>query len=161
MSDALLAKVAQLELVFRAIAATRMQGVPLLHPGLQVQAVGFAPEPEGAFVLGVLITPWFMNLLRLPLGAGSVLRPGEVGPLRMGVRRLRFIGADEAGIGAYEMCSLASPMFEFADQAAAVATAHEVLAQLRAVPPMPEQESARRRFLLGRGPNQPAAGAPL
>ena len=72
MQELVQARVERLEAVFRDIAATRMVGVPLLHPGLQVQAVGFAPEPEGSSALGVLVTPWFMNLLRLPLaGAGE------------------------------------------------------------------------------------------
>ena len=84
MHQALQIQVARLEAVFRDIAATRMEGVPLLHASLQVQAVDFAPEPEGDFALGVLVTPWFMNLMRLPLGAAQVLAPGQVGPQRLG-----------------------------------------------------------------------------
>jgi [NiFe] hydrogenase assembly HybE family chaperone len=156
--QALQTQVARLETVFRDIAATRMEGVPLLHAGLQVQAVDFAPEPEGDFALGVLVTPWFMNLMRLPLGTAEVLALGQVGPQRLGEHRLRFIGAHEAAFGAYEMCSLASPMFEFADQQAAVATAREVLVRLRSSATTPSAPDPRRRgFLLGRGSAQ---GAP-
>ena len=154
---ALQTQVARLETVFRGIAATRMEGVPLLHAGLQVQAVDFAPEPEGDFALGVLVTPWFMNLMRLPLGAAQALATGQVGPQRLGEHRLRFIGAHEAAFGPYEMCSLASPMFEFADQEAAVATAREVLVRLRASAPPSAPDPRRRGFLLGRGSAQ---GAP-
>lgn len=151
MQELLQVCVERLEAVFRDIAATRMQGVPLLHPGLQVQAVGFAPEPEGSSALGVLVTPWFMNLMRLPLDAAEPLGPGQVCSQRIGAHRLSFIGAHEAAFGPYAMCSLASPMFEFADQNAAVATAHEVLAQLRQPPAKGEPDAQRRRFLLGRG----------
>ena len=150
MHQALQTQVARLEAVFRAIAATRMEGVPLLHAGLQVQAVDFAPEPEGDFALGVLVTPWFMNLMRVPLGTAEVLAPGQVGPQRLGEHRLRFIGAHEAAFGPYEMCSLASPMFEFADQQAAVATAREVLVRLRASSAQGVPDPHRRGFLLGR-----------
>ncbi|MCU7925204.1 MAG: [NiFe]-hydrogenase assembly chaperone HybE [Candidatus Thiodiazotropha sp. (ex Dulcina madagascariensis)] len=38
-----------------------------------------------------------------------------------------FILGEEAGIGRYQMCSLFSPVFEFADQATAVATAEAVM----------------------------------
>ncbi len=151
MHQALQTQVARLEAVFRDIAATRMEGVPLLHAGLQVQAVDFAPEPEGDFALGVLVTPWFMNLMRVPLGTAEVLAPGQVGPQRLGEHRLRFIGAHEAAFGPYEMCSLASPMFEFADQQAAVATAREVLVRLRASSAQGVPDPHRRGFLLGRG----------
>ena len=151
MHQALQTQVARLEAVFRDIAATRMEGVPLLHASLQVQAVDFAPEPEGDFALGVLVTPWFMNLMRLPLGTAEVLALGQVGPQRLGEHRLRFIGAHEAAFGAYEMCSLASPMFDFADQQAAVATAREVLVRLRASSAQGVPDPHRRGFLLGHG----------
>ena len=157
MHQALQTQVARLEAVFRDIAATRMEGVPLLHAGLQVQAVDFAPEPEGDFALGVLVTPWFMNLMRLPLGAAEVLAPGQVGPQRLGEHRLHFIGAHEAAFGPNEMCSLASPMFEFADQQAAVATAREVLVRLRSSATPSAPDPRRRGFLFGRGSAQ---GAP-
>ncbi|MEI2624689.1 MAG: [NiFe]-hydrogenase assembly chaperone HybE [Giesbergeria sp.] len=111
-----------------------------------MQAVGFAPEPEGSSALGVLVTPWFMNLMRLPLDAAEPLGPGQASRQRIGAHRLSFIGAHEAAFGPYAMCSLASPMFEFADQDAAVATAHEVLAQLRLPTAKGEPDAQRRRF---------------
>ena len=138
---------------FRVIAATRMADVPVCHPGLQVAAVGFEPDPAGGAV-GVLITPWFMNLLWLP-DPGSEQLPLRVGETRarsVGGDRFDFIGGHEDGIGAFEACSLFSPMFEFADQAAVLATAQAVLDHLRqpvVTPPVPEPVPARRAFLLG------------
>jgi len=161
MTDAVDEKVALLETVFRDIAAHRMQGVPLLHGGLRVQAVGFARTEDAALATGVLVTPWFMSLLRLPLHRVPLLGLGEVGTVRIGAHRLGFIGAFDPALGAYEMCSLASPMWEFADQAAAVATAREVLAVLRQPVPAaaPDVVAGRRRFLFGRGPADGLAGA--
>ena len=76
-ADTLPERVATLERAFRQVAETRMQGVPLLNAALQVQAVGFAPlADEPGVALGVLVTPWFMNLLRLPLAPVPMGTPG-------------------------------------------------------------------------------------
>jgi [NiFe] hydrogenase assembly HybE family chaperone len=149
-----------LEALFARIAAERLAGVPILHPALQVQAVGFEAEAGGAAAVGVLVTPWFMNLMRLPLSlATPVAAPGDGAVRTVGRGSFAFIGACEPGLGAYEACSLFSPMFEFVDQAAAVATAHAVLAELRRTgqedPGTPE-DPARRAWLRGRAPDQGA-----
>ena len=165
------ARVRQVERVYRHIAATRMHGLPVLNARLQVQALGFAPLPQAAdSLLGVLVTPWFMNLLRLPRqalasasaamaagpasGAASPVPAGESmappgwlavgcsGERRLGGQALHFIGGQEAEVGIYEAASLFSPMFQFADQAAAVATAHEVLRLLRQAPPVGPGDAA-------------------
>jgi [NiFe] hydrogenase assembly HybE family chaperone len=146
----------RLEAAFRTIQATRMQGVPLLHAALRVEAVGFLPEAEGAVASGVLITPWFMSLVRLPLhdaAAAAMLAPGLGGVRAWGAYAFDFLGAFELAIGAYETSSLFSPMAEFEDQAAAVATARSVLDLLRH--DAPPTQPARRGFLLGR----PSGGA--
>ena len=158
-SVSLAERITALEAAFRDIAATRMHGVPVLHPGLSVQAVGFEAEADGAWALGVLVTPWFMNLLRLPLQSHTptTLAVGMSAPRDIGGQRFDFIGAHEGAIGGFEASSLFSPMFAFEDQAAAVATAREVLTLLRMpatsapvthkpVEPVP----SRRGFLFGR-----------
>jgi [NiFe] hydrogenase assembly HybE family chaperone len=160
--DALAARVDALRLCFERIAATRMQGVPILNPALQVEAIGFEPcaDEDGAqAALGVLLTPWFMNLIRLPMQGQSCAPVGTSSEHRIGKERFEFIGAHEASFGDYEMCSLFSPMFGFADQEAARATAWEVLRTLRAVEPAPvtPPRPGRRAFL--RGWVTPGAGA--
>lgn len=159
---ALAGRVQALEAVHREIARSRMQGLPLLHPGLQVQAVGFQAWPAAPdWALGVLVTPWFMNLVRLPLqpvaatpsaertaqppGPGAApawLALGATATRELAGQRLDFIGAHETGLGAFEAASLFSPMFEFADQAAAVATAQAVLHLLREPVPAGAARSA-------------------
>lgn len=180
-------RVRALEALFERIAATRMQGVPMLHPGLKVEAVGFEVEPVPPAApggptnpgtaaptvpaaIGVLVTPWFMNLVWLPLAANApAARVGETREHTVGRQRFPFIGAHEPGFGGFEACSLFSPMFEFEDHAAARATAQAVLAELRRPPePVPAAVSppqvspvaSRRALLFGRGAvSQPGAAA--
>lgn len=155
--SALAQRAQSLEAVFRDIAGTRMAGVPVLHAALRVEAVDFellaTGDEHGA--LGVLVTPWFMNLVWFPLGRRDT--PAKVGDSRVrevGGERFEFIAAHEERFGSFEACSLFSPMFQFADHAAARATAAAVLASLRARPARPvrplEKPPARRSFLFGR-----------
>jgi [NiFe] hydrogenase assembly HybE family chaperone len=155
------ARVAALEACFREVAAMRMAGVPVLRPGLRVQAVGLAAWGDDAAVLsGVLVTPWFMSLVRLPLRpasadvSGAWLAVGRKATRSLGGVQFEFIGSHEPGLGAFETSSLFSPMFHFADHDAALATAWEVLRQLRAGPAAlaPEPVPSRRGFLFGRAP---------
>jgi [NiFe] hydrogenase assembly HybE family chaperone len=156
------ARALRLVAAFEHVARTRMAGVPVLNPALVVEAVGFEPQTDAAGacgVLGVLVAPWFMNLIWLPADAADAShRVGETRLHELGGERFEFIGAHEPRVGAYALCSLFSPMFEFVDQAAARATAQAVLASLRADPaplavssaPAPGAAPARRSFLFGR-----------
>ena len=159
LADALKKRVVTLEALFDEIATTRMQGVPVKNQALKVQAVGFAPVPQQPDMLqGVLITPWFMNLVRLPLrnetASDRVLAERQKATRQFGNTDFEFIGSFEVRIGAFEVCSLYSPMFKFADHAAAMATAQEVLNQLHRPTPRPASTApavpSRRGFLLGR-----------
>lgn len=116
----------QLEEVFGRIQRERMQDLPLLHQGLAVEAVGF--RRSGAARVGVLITPWAMNLLRLP--DDEPISVGAVGTRELPRGPVDFIGAREEDVGPYETCSLFSPMQRFEDQAAARAVAFETLSLL-------------------------------
>lgn len=164
-------RVQTLEQVFVHIANTRMRDVPVQNPALRVQATGFVPHAcaGGELLLGVLVTPWFMNLVCLPMdlaNSGTTTLPvGQKEKRRIGSESFEFIGAHEEGLGAFACCSLFSPMFGFADHAEAMATATEVLKLLRTSAPAPASQAApviepppsRRGFLFGRG--GPCAGA--
>lgn len=120
--DTVALRAAQLAALYRGIAATRMAEVPICHPGLAVAAVGFAPEPDGRGALGVLLTPWFMNLVwwaldeaadrpagaaaaalggsGIGMGTGAIANPSASAatarppeaPLRVGATRVRVVG---------------------------------------------------------------------
>lgn len=120
----------KLEAVFNRIYKERMSDMPMVNDKLQVHALGFQPWQQG--YLGVLSTPWFMNLMLLPgpqqdwsslqeLGKQSHVFPSG---------RYEFITGYEAEIGKYQMCSLFSPVFEFADDDSAVETAQIIMREL-------------------------------
>ena len=151
------ARVADLVAFYRQVQAERMQGIPLLHPGLWVEAVGFrlaGADGDEAVAEGVLLTPWFMSLVRLPLAVQPAAgRVGRKRVLAFGGECFEFIGAHDPALGFHEACALFSPMGDFRDQAQARDTAEAVLAALRtpaAVPAAAASAPARRAFLLGR-----------
>lgn len=119
-----------LEQVFENIQRKRMSGVPILNQELKVEAVGFISCEFGC--LGVLITPWFMNLMLLPHDGDdwNNLALGSTNGLALPSGNYDFIVGEEESIGRYQSCSLFSPMFEFADQEAASATAEAVMSAL-------------------------------
>jgi [NiFe] hydrogenase assembly HybE family chaperone len=147
-------RVQALEDFYRLVQRERMQGIPLLNAALCVEAVGFewtSTEDEEPVAEGVLITPWFMSLVRLP--AQPLPHGGQVGRSFVrdfGSERFDFIGAHDPAIGYHETCALFSPMGEFATQALARETAREALALTRPAPPVtPPPVPSRRAFFLG------------
>ena len=78
----------RLEAAFGAVYEQRMQGLPFINAALAVEAVDF--RPWNGHWLGVLITPWFMNLVLLPndqaawpaLRVGSGTSPGTCPTIR-------------------------------------------------------------------------------
>lgn len=126
------------------IAVTRMAGLPILHPALSVQAVAFAERDGG--LSGILVTPWFMNLVWRAMKAHDLPLPvGRSHERQWGQTALQALGAWDVELGAYEVCALFSPMFEFRDQEAAVTMAQAVARQLWGDLDAPD----RRRFLRG------------
>lgn len=104
----------RLEAAFRATAA-RMAGLGFVNAALHVEAVDFAPW-EGHW-LGVMVTPWAMNLMLLPRDAAAwqPLRPGDKRHYDFPSGAYEFIGARDPALGEYQMCSLFSPVQQFAD----------------------------------------------
>jgi [NiFe] hydrogenase assembly HybE family chaperone len=151
-------RVEQLERRYAEIAWERMGDLPIANPALGVEAVGFR-QWEGAFV-GALVTPWCINLVRLPADPDRPARPGHKHERVFPAGRFEFIEAESVGFGAYEMCSLFSPVMEFLDQeaarTAAGAAVGEVLEPADSEPESQEQAAAlserkvsRRGFLSG------------
>lgn len=115
---------------FAGIAASRMAGLPVCNPALDVAVT--AMQPWAGEWLGVLITPWAISLVLLP-GDGGSFRELSLGQSQSWVfpsGDYDFLGNREEGFGPYQSCSLASPVFEFASQDDAIAFAGAALSAL-------------------------------
>ncbi len=146
---------AALEQAFERVQRGPMAGVPMLNPALRVQAVGF--RPWQSHWLGVLVTPWFMNLMLLQRveSAWFPLAERDKRTLVFPAGAFEFIGGCDPVVGDYQACSLFSPMFEFADHGGALATAEAVLEGLFQLPDAaaaaPQKPTvSKRNFLFGR-----------
>lgn len=143
---------------FTAIQQHKMADVPLLHPALSVEAVDFRPWTHDGcgYALGVLITPWMMKIMALPLFPQALVQQPQRWTLPSGHYDFDFGRLD--GLGEFYSCSLFSPMQDFADQDAARSTAQAVMQQLLQPPQatptaatvMAQQPLSRREFLRGR-----------
>jgi hydrogenase-1 operon protein HyaF len=119
---------ARVEATFAMIASTRMAGVPVMNPALGVAMRGMCRH--GGHDMGVLVTPWFMNLMAFPVEAGSPGRVGEKASLALPSGAYEAIRGHEDELGSYWAVSLFSPMDQFADMDAALATADAAMAEL-------------------------------
>lgn len=112
---------------FRDVFDARMRNIPLVNENLEVEAVGFR-EHEGRLI-GVLVTPWFMNLVLLPTADEdwSNLVAGEKEYVSFASGDYEFLHNFRDLTGGYKACSLFSPMDDFADQDQAVQVAERVM----------------------------------
>ena len=102
----------------------------LINPALEVAAVQFQ-DYQGQ-VLGVIITPWFMGLILLPLELEGWRdhQTGDSHTERLPAGEFEFVHGWDPGFGAYGSCPLFSPMDEFPDQATAIQMAERAMEQL-------------------------------
>jgi [NiFe] hydrogenase assembly HybE family chaperone len=156
-----------LEQRFDAIWQGQMSDVPIVNHALRVEAVGF--RPWGDHWLGILVTPWFMNLLLMPRVPAKWQPIGERESRHFAFPAgvFEFIGGLDRVLGDYQACSLFSPMFEFDDPGSARATAiaalgalfdsasreaGEVIIKAPAVCALATRPVSKRAFLLGSAP---------
>lgn len=139
----------------------QMQDLPFVNPALQVEAIGFRLV-DGDWV-GMVITPWFINLFLLP-GGGTLwqdLPSGEQRRVAFPVGELEFIADNnpdpDAPITAFQYCPLIHPVLHLPDQATAREAALAALTALLTPPPAVEPEATgtekpalKRRAFLGR-----------
>ncbi len=139
---------------YQAIHRDAMHDLPLCNPALSVESTPLIRLDQSCWI-GVLVTPWFMNVVLLPADPAGwpEQKTGEVDARQLPAGEYEFIHAQLEAVGPLRICSLFSPMFEFADQAAAMATAAEALKLLLTHPqpaaPQPAASMSRRRFLAG------------
>ncbi|MEM6482907.1 MAG: [NiFe]-hydrogenase assembly chaperone HybE, partial [Pseudomonadota bacterium] len=101
---------------FREIWHAKMRDVPMVNKLLSVEAVGW--QMIDGRPLGVLISPWFMNLVQLPGDDEdwSQLKAGEKEIQTFPSGEYEFMHNRREMTGGYKACSLFSPMGEFQSQ---------------------------------------------
>lgn len=155
--------VMRLQQVFGEIAHTRMAGLPIVNPALQVEAVGFRPW-QGCWA-GVLVTPWSIGLVLLP-GEGPalpILAADQRQAWSFPSGRYDFLGLDEPALGPCQICPLLSPVSEFASHAEALALAQEIAQALfsEGAAGQASADDARARMEQARLQGQPLLEQPI
>jgi [NiFe] hydrogenase assembly HybE family chaperone len=165
MTDAVILA-GRVQAAYQRVQRERMAGLPFVNAALRVELIGLR-RWQGLW-LGVLLTPWCMNLLLLPGdaagGDGQPQTPwprlvaGQTAQFAFPAAVMSFFGGREDGFGDYLACSLFSPVFEFTDQDHARATAEACLLALldpaaaaaQAAPAKAPVDAGKRNFLRGR-----------
>lgn len=147
---------ARLAAIHAEIAERSMRDLPVFNERLRVEAVGFTASAGRA--VGVLVTPWFMNLVVTALpGRALPSRPAgaEVDHDLPGGSFACIVG-EVPGFGRVDGASLFSPMFAFDDPTVATAVAEAAITEVTtppARPSVPARETPaldRRALLFGR-----------
>ncbi len=126
--DAALIAVATERLVadFTEVWHSTMRDVPLVNKALRVEAIGFCRRED--VIMGVLVTPWFMNLILLPgEGDWSNLVVGAKEVIAFPSGDYEFIHNTREMTGGYKACSLFSPMGDFTSHKDATDVARAVM----------------------------------
>lgn len=132
----------------------RMRGLPICNERLRVEAVGF--RTCGIHRIGVLITPWFMNLVLLPGDATwAGLAEGASCEFDLPSGAFEFTHCSDTALGEYLTAALFRTVTDFPDQAVASRIGNEVVDRLFVSTPRPRAKDkaiSRRALLLGQGP---------
>ena len=111
---------------YRDIHEQRMQGLPFINANLVVETIGFRDFQD--FEIGVLITPWFMNLVLLPgTGVGATVDQGHKINARFPSGEIEFTTAHDEALGLYFSAVLFSSVMDIPDQTTARELAIEVM----------------------------------
>lgn len=130
---------------FEQIYVQHMRDLPIVNPRIEVEAVGFR-DYEG-HALGVLITPWFMNLVLLPGGdAWSDSAQGDSSSINFPSGPIEFTTSRDEVLGTYLTAVLFRSLSDLPDHVTARTVAERVMAEL--FRPTPAKRSLSRRALL-------------
>jgi [NiFe] hydrogenase assembly HybE family chaperone len=124
-------RISALTVRFRQIGDEQMRDLPFYNPNLEVEAWDFS-ELDETQLIGVLITPWFMNLIvlrQVPEPIDS-RRYGESQTIALPGGDRAFLYGGDPVVGALWAHSLHSPMQQFGSQMQARTEARLRLAQV-------------------------------
>lgn len=112
--------------------AVEMASLPIVNPRLSVDALAFREWSGGH--AGLVVTPWFMNVVIVLPEGSPVVEPGTRVPRQFPAGQLEFVTSVLDGVGPIEGCSLISPMGQFRDMAHALEVARDAAAALFTAP---------------------------
>ena len=111
---------------YRKVYDERMRDLPIVNDALRVEAVGFRELAEHQF--GVLITPWFINLVLLPgTDRWEDRAQGSVCKIELPGGKVDFTVAHDEMLGTSLSAALFGTVQDFPDQALARDIASESL----------------------------------
>ncbi len=137
---------------FQQIGEQNVRDLPIYNHKLRVEAINFQRLTPTELV-GVLITPWFMDLMVIPdeLEPWDIHATGKRVTRELPAKIYQFIQGGDEVLGSYLTCSLYSPMdaFDYQElaQSAALTALHTALTPPE---PPPPPECDRRDFLRGK-----------
>jgi len=145
MTDSVAALVAHFETIY----TEHMQDLPIVNRNLQVEAVAF--QDYAGDQLGVLITPWFMNLVLLPqTSAAADCDQGSKSHVEFPSGSIEFTGCVDDALGYFRTAVLFRTVADLPDQAMARTIARQVMHDLF-VRPGSARTVSRRALFTGRG----------
>jgi len=135
---------------FDAIYRERMSGLPVVNERLAVDLIG--DETWKGHRLGVLLTPWFMNLLLIPGDdAWDEAGQGDRVALDLPSGPIEFLVTHDDELGTYLTAVLFGSVTDFPDLDTARAVAEETLRRVLVPPAEGETPDDGRRRLSRRG----------
>ncbi len=130
---------------FQRIYVEHMQDLPIVNPRIRVEAIGF--QDFNDHKLGILLTPWFMNLVLLPgSDAWSDSAQGDSSAVDFPSGPIDFTTSRDDVLGTYLTAVLFRSVSDLPDQETARTVAEQVMEEL--FRPPPEHRSLSRRDLL-------------
>lgn len=114
---------------FESIYREHMQGLPIVNTQLQVEAIGFVDVGDNE--IGILITPWFMNLVLLP-GGGDYASSDQGSAVELSLPGGAYVFnvTHDADVGTFLTAVMFRTVADFPDQQTARQVAEAVLETL-------------------------------
>jgi [NiFe] hydrogenase assembly HybE family chaperone len=135
---------------YRDIVQPRMNSLPMYNPALTMEAIGFRPH-DGRFC-GILLAPWFMNLVALPGESDewSGLVPGKTFKMVFPGGEYELMLSLPDGLTPHLILPLFTTVLDFADQDTANQVAEEILHRLFEVPEDTDSSEGKHPSLFDR-----------
>jgi len=123
-----------------------MRDLPIYNDKIAIEATGFRPFGDGE-LLGVVLTPWFMNMITLPIKPVpmNMAEIGRTVSIELPAGKRAFVVGGDGTIGLYKAHSLHSPVLNFTLPGQAQAEARRMLGLLMTLPEVTSETAAKNR----------------